>query len=87
MAKRLTLNDFTDNLVSVPIFKSGQFGMDIVIRDYMDDKEWRRWLAVSQTRELKQMMSKYRSEHGSSGIREAIIDFLVANGINVKDGQ
>ncbi len=55
--------------------------MDNVIRGDMDDREWKRWLAISRVNELKQFMVKYRRENGSKGLRDAIVKFLTDNGI------
>lgn len=70
--------------MAVPDFVPGQYGMDIVIRGPMDDTEWRRWVAISQTAEIKQMIFRYKKEHDLSGLHDAICEFLSSNGIMVK---
>ncbi len=79
--KRLLLSDFSTETVFVPDFVPGTFGMDNVVRGDMDDREWKRWLAISKVYELKQFMVKYRRENGSNGLRVAIVKFLTDNGI------
>ncbi len=87
MHKRQTLTDFSEEIVAVPDFASGQFGMDRVLRGDMDDREWRRWNAITQTPELKQMMAKHRREKGIVGLRKAVVDFLRERQIQLKDDQ
>lgn len=79
--KRLQLFDFSTETVFVPDFVPGSYGMDNVIRGDMDDREWKRWLAISRVNELKQFMVKYRRENGPKGLRDAIVKFLTDNGI------
>ena len=85
MARRQTLADFGTEIVSVPDFAPGPFGMDMVVRGDMDDREWRRWNAITQTSEMKKMMNSHRREHGSNGLRAAIVDYLRENNIKLKD--
>lgn len=85
MPKRPTLSDFCDMPVCVPDFVPGEFGMDITVRGSMDDKEWRRWVAITKVSELRCMMGKYRKEHGTKGLRAAIVNFLTENNIEVND--
>ena len=79
------LTDFSSEVVAVPDFAPGSYGMDNVIRGDMDDKEWRRWNAISRTAELKQFMNKHRKAYGINGLRDAIVGFLRENNINLKD--
>ena len=81
--KRLQLSDFVGEIVFVPDFVPGSYGMDNVVRGGMDDREWKRWLAISRVYELKQFMVKYRREKGPKGLRDAISKFLTDNGITV----
>lgn len=85
MARRQTLADFKNEVVSVPDFEPGPYGMDLVIRGYMDDNEWRRWNAITQTSEMKKMMGNYRRANGCIGLRTAILTFLKENLIPVQD--
>ena len=85
MAKRQTLADFKDEVVSVPDFEPGPFGMDLVIRGTMDDNAWRRWNAITQTSEMKKMKGTYRRKNGCNGLRAAILDFLRENTITLED--
>jgi hypothetical protein len=85
MPRRQTLADFAEEIVAVPDFTPGPYGMDLVIRGDMTDKEWRRWNAISQTTDLKQMMIKHRKANGTKGLRDAILDFLRTNNIQLKD--
>lgn len=79
--KRLQLSDFSTEIVFVPDFVPGSYGMDNVVRGDMNDREWKRWLAISKVYELKQFMVKYRRDKGSKGLRDAIVKFLTDNGI------
>ena len=79
--KRLQLSDFSTEIVFIPDFVPGSYGMDNVVRGDMNDREWKRWLAISKVYELKQFMVKYRRDKGSKGLRDAIIKFLTDNGI------
>lgn len=79
------LSDFSNEIVAVPDFAPGSYGMDNVIRGDMDDREWRRWNAISRTGELKQFMNKHRKAYGIKGLRDAIVGFLRENNINLKD--
>jgi hypothetical protein len=83
--RRLQLSDFSTEKVLVPDFVPGSFGMDTVVRGCMDDKEWKRWLAISKVNEIKQLMVKYRREKGSKGLRDAIIKFLTDNDITAEE--
>ena len=85
MAKRQTLADFSDEIVSVPDFAPGPYGMDLVIRGDMDDREWRRWNALTQTSEMKKMMGAHRRENGYKGWRAAVLKYLRENNIKLKD--
>ncbi len=87
MTRRQKLSDFITEIVDIPDFAPGQYGMDLVIRGRMDDNEWRRWNAISRTSEMKQFMLGYKKEHGLDGLREAISGFLRENNIPLKDDQ
>ena len=87
MARKQQLSDFTTEIVDIPDFAPGQYGMDLVIRGRMDDREWRRWNAISRTSEMKQFMLQYKKDHGLKGLRDAIADFLRENNIQLKDDQ
>jgi hypothetical protein len=85
MPRKQTLADFAEEIVAVPDFTPGPYGMDLVVRGDMDDREWRRWNAIAQTNDLKQMMIKHRKANGPKGLRDAVIDFLRTNNIQLKD--
>lgn len=85
MPKRPTFNDFRDSPVSVPDFAPGCYGMDITVRGAMDDREWKRWVALTRVLELRGMMGKYRKTNGVNGLRAAIVAFLTENNIEVFD--
>ena len=85
MPKRLTFDDFRDGPVSVPDFAPGCYGMDLTIRGAMDDREWKRWVSITNVPEVRGMMGKYRKKNGVVGLRDAIIAFLTENNIEVFD--
>ena len=85
MPKRLTFKDFSDKPVAVPDFAPGCYGMDLTIRGAMTDEEWKRWVSITNVPELRGMMSKFRKQNGTVGLRAAIMSFLTENNIEVFD--
>lgn len=81
---KVLLSNFSEEVVAVPDFAPGSFGMDQVIRGDMDDREWRRWVSLTKVSEVKQLMGKYRREHGTVGLRDAVVKFLLDNNITVR---